>query len=164
VLRRRRFPGRSVEPVSRRGESLGSKESRPERLLSRAGELNMVSELVGQVISQVGGGPGNTDYERRRTRVVLRTIVELPCCAHVDRPYAIRASRVRCEEAVPRLDRDRTEICRYRGIEPKLRTGVGAVQGHDNCDNGRRNDGESDCTTHGTSLTAPASGGRTEFD
>jgi len=163
VLGRRGLPRVAGEPFGRGGETLGGEERRAEFLMFGAGELNVVSELVSQIVGQIRGGPGDTNHQCRRRRVVLGTGVEFPCCAHVDRTDAVHASRVRSEESIPRVDRDRPEVIGNGYIELKhgtgIRTGEYERRGH-RSHRGRGDHHEDQYTTHRASLPTIGSGRR----
>lgn len=152
LLGRRCLPRVTVEPVGRSGQTLSNEETRPEFLMLRAREFDVVGELVDQPVAKVRSRPGDSDDHGRRVWSVLGTIIEFPRGAEDDGSDAIEPRLVGREEILPGLNGESAEIVGNGVIESKSGRAVWASDQQNTGDDCRREHCENECTTHPRSL------------
>lgn len=118
----------------------------------RAGELDMVGELVDQPVAQVRSRPGDSDDHGRRAWPVLGTVVELPRGTEDDRGDAIAPRLVSREEILPGLGGEGAEVVGNGVIESERGRAVWPSDQQNTGDNRRREHCDNEYTTHARSL------------
>ncbi len=127
LLRRSVFPRFGFEPIVRGSETLCFEKGRAHVLMVRAGELDMMGELVEQFATQGCWGPRHPDNDGLRRRPILATILQLPPSGESGRRDAVMAGRDCGEKVVPGLDGQFAEIIRDGFVEAQLRDPAAAT-------------------------------------